>query len=234
MKNAFGLIVALFSVTVFASTPVIVPVPITHVYTPKGFDTNDMAEVVIRGFLPNLCHKTPTLKASVVNKKINIEATALNYEPTNPFCPEMIVPFVASVEIGVLDRGNYEVVVNARTPYENDGEMFISEAQSPSVDEHTYAYVDHVQRIKGTRKVRLSGYNPSDCFVFDRVDYVDNGKDVYSVLPKLKQVSPFCPLKMVPFSIVTEVPDRLKEREILLHVRVMHGKSVNSVFYEEF
>ena len=230
MKKLLACALLGLSTIAWSSTPIIVPVPVTNVFTPKGFDTNDMAEVVIKGFLPNLCHKAPMVKAKVVGKNIEIEATALNYEPDNPFCPEMIVPFLTSVEVGVLERGDYQVKVNTRTPYENKGNLFISEALSPSVDEHTYAYVDHVVRIEGTRKVRLNGYNPSDCFVFDRVDYVDNGKDVFSVLPKLKQVHPVCPMKMVPFSIVTEVPERLEAKEVLLHVRVMNGKSVNSIF----
>tara|TARA_R110002049_G_scaffold23516_4_gene83111 strand:+ start:883 stop:1620 length:738 start_codon:yes stop_codon:yes gene_type:complete len=214
----------------YASTPVEVEVPITKIYSPKGFDSNDMAEVVLSGFLPNLCHKSPSIKAEVVGKVIYVTATALNYEQDNPFCPEMIVPFLTSVEVGVLDRGQYDVKVNINTPYNKEGELFISESMSPSVDEHTYAYVDHVVRIPGTRKVRLNGYNPSDCFKLDRVDYSDNGKDVYSVLPKMKQVNAFCPLKMTPFSIVTEVPKTLTQKEVLLHVRVMNGKSVNVLF----
>lgn len=214
----------------FASTPVEVEVPITKIYSPKGFDSNDMAEVILSGFLPNLCHKSPTIKAEVVGKTIYVRATALNYEQDNPFCPEMIVPFLTSVEVGVLDRGQYDVKVNINTPYNKESQLFISESMSPSVDEHTYAYVDHVVRVPGTRKVRLNGYNPSDCFVLDRVDYAHNGKDVYSVLPKMKQVTDFCPLKMTPFSFVTEVPNTLTEKEVLLHVRVMNGKSVNSIF----
>jgi len=213
-----------------ASTPIEVEIPVTKIYSPKGFDSNDMAEVILTGFLPNLCHKSPTLKAEVVGKIIYVTATALNYEQDNPFCPEMIVPFLSSVQVGVLDRGQYEVKVNVNTPYDRKGELFISESMSPSVDEHTYAYVDHVVRIAGTRKVRLNGYNPSDCFVLDRIDYGNNGKDVYSVLPKMKQVSDHCPLKMTPFSFVTEVPNTLSEKEVLLHVRVMNGKSVNTIF----
>ncbi len=229
MKKIF--IALLFvSFASLASTPIEVEVPVTKIFSPKGFDSNDMAEVILTGFLPNLCHKSPTLKAEVVGKIIYVTATALNYEQDNPFCPEMIVPFLSSVQVGVLDRGQYEVKVNVNTPYDRKGELFISESMSPSVDEHTYAYVDHVVRIPGTRKVRLNGYNPSDCFVLDRIDYGNNGKDVYSVLPKMKQVTDHCPLKMTPFSFVTEVPNTLSEKEVLLHVRVMNGKSVNALF----
>tara|TARA_R110000868_G_scaffold117600_13_gene312439 strand:- start:9631 stop:10371 length:741 start_codon:yes stop_codon:yes gene_type:complete len=229
--KAFSLVFLILLMQVaHASTPIEVEVPITHIYSPKGFDSNDMAEVVISGFLPNLCHKSPTLKAKVEDKTIYIQATALNYEPENPFCPEMVVPFLSSVDVGVLDRGDYEVKVNINSPYEAKGALFISESMSPSVDEHTYAYVDHAVRVSGSRFVRFNGYNPSDCFVLDKVDFVDNGTDVYSVLPKMKQISDHCPMKMVPFSFAAEIPKKLSAKQVLLHIRVMNGKSVNHLF----
>ena len=32
-------------------------VPVDNVYSPKGFDANDNSEVIVSGFLPNLCYK---------------------------------------------------------------------------------------------------------------------------------------------------------------------------------
>ena len=80
------------------------------------------------------------------------------------------------------------------------------------------------------RIVELKGYNPSDCFQFDRVELVSNKEDVYSVLPIMKKVSDFCPMKMVPFSYEVEIPDDLPRKNILLHVRSMDGRSVNHLF----
>ena len=37
-------------------------------------------------------------------------------------------------------------------------------------------------------------------------------------------------MKMVPFSYDMEVPSNLNAAKVLLHVRVMDGKSVNSIF----
>ncbi len=233
MKKAFQLlaILALSSGVAIASTPVEIMAPIDHIYSPKGFDSNDNTEVIIEGYLPNLCHKAPSSTVTVEGNKINIKVTALRYHPSNPFCPEAIVPFVETVKVGLLDKGNYDIVVNGKSLYEKRGQIAVAEATSNSVDEHVYANVEYVQKQAGSREVVLEGYNPSDCFVLDEVNVVDNGKDVYSILPKMKQISDFCPMKMVPFSYKMEVPNNLKQDRVLLHVRSMNGLSVNSLFH---
>ena len=217
----------------FASTPVEIMTPVDHIYSPKGFDSNDNVEVIIEGYLPNLCHKSPTSVVKVVGSKIEIKVTALRYDASNPFCPEAIVPFVETVNVGLLDKGNYDIVVNGKSIYQKDGAIEVAEATSNSVDEHVYANVDSVMKESGSREVELRGYTVSDCFVLDEINVVDNGKDVYSVLPKMKQISDFCPQKMVPFSYKMEVPSKLKRDKVLLHVRGMNGNSVNSLFYNK-
>jgi hypothetical protein len=46
----------------------------------------------------------------------------------------------------------------------------------------------------------------------------------------MKQNSDFCALKMVPFEYDVIVPSKLKSDKVLLHVRSMEGKSINSIF----
>lgn len=231
IKYIVGILFILSSLVASASAPVLIDVPVDHIYSPKGFDSNDKSEIIVSGWLPNLCHKSPQSKVVVKDKVINIQIQALHqYDNNNLFCPEMIVPFVEIVDVGMLDKGNYKVVVNGHSPNSLKSELFVSESISNSVDEHVYANVDYIEKSEGSRMVNLIGYNPSDCFVFDKIEYVDNGKDVFSILPKMKQISDFCPMKMVPFNLEMEVPNNLKSDKVLLHVRVMNGKSVNSLF----
>lgn len=229
-KSIAALVLMLIGFGASASTPVLTMVPIDHVYSPKGFDSNDSAEIIVTGFLPNLCHKSPQTKVVVKDKKIEIQVTSLYYEPSNPFCPEMIVPFVKAVDVGLLDKGFYDVVVNGKSVFEKKSSILINEASSDAVDDFTYANVEYVEKQLGSREIKLRGYNPSDCFVLDEIAVADNGKDTFSILPKMKQISDFCPMKMVPFSYEMEVPSSLSEGKVLLHVRVMDGKSVNSIF----
>ena len=115
LRNLVLLSLTLGLPNVYASTPVVKKVEAQHVYTPKGFDTNDNSEVVIAGMLPNLCHKSPSTKVTRDGNKINIELTTLYYHESNPFCPEMQVPFLESVYLGILDKGLYEITINGES-----------------------------------------------------------------------------------------------------------------------
>ena len=114
--------------TAQAQTPIISLVPVSKVFIPKGFDSNDMAEIVITGFLPNLCYKSPIVKTKVEGRKITLSVYAINSEASAGLeCTRMIVPFLIPVDVGVLDRGQYQVSVN----HEEKGQMKITEALSP-------------------------------------------------------------------------------------------------------
>lgn len=231
MKNIKKLLaVGLLASVALAGVPVEKLVPVENIYSPNGFDSNDNAEIIIEGYLPNLCHKAPFKKVRVDGNKIHISISAYNYDSSNPFCPEVIVPFLESVDVGVLDKGDYEVIVNGHSMYEKKSNMRVYESSSDAVDENVYANVEFIEKEAGSRVVKLKGYNPSDCFEKDEINVINNKKDVYSILPKMKQVSDFCPMKMVPFEYELEVPKNLDKDKVLLHVRVMNGKSVNSVF----
>ncbi len=213
-----------------ASVPVEVMVPIEDVYSPKGFDSNDNSQIIISGYLPNLCHQAPKSIVKMVDGKVDIKIVSLKYDPSNPYCPEMIVPFVEAIDLGVMDKGVYDIVVNDQSVFERRASLQVDEASSDAIDDFVYAGVEYIEKSAGSCRVVLKGYNPSDCFVLDQIEIVDNNKDVYSILPKMKQISDFCALKMVPFEYDVIVPSKLKSDKVLLHVRSMEGKSINSIF----
>lgn len=206
-------------------------VPVDHVYAPAGFDSNDNSEIVVSGFLPNLCYKAPQHSISMKDGKINVSMKAIKNQAGMGFCADVIVPFIEYINLGVLDKGQYNIAVNENSQWEKKSKMVIAEASSSSIDEVIYANVEEVVRSDdGSRKVILKGYNPSDCFALKEIEVKDNGVDVYSVLPKMKQIKSFCPKKMMPFSYEFEVPQNLEADKVLLHVRVMDGRSVNAFF----
>lgn len=206
-------------------------VPVDHVFTPAGFDSNDNAEVVVTGFLPNLCYKAPKSVVSVNDGKISVSVKAIKKVVPMGFCANVIVPYVEYINIGVLDKGKYQIAVNEKSNWEKKSSISIAEASSNSIDDAVYASVDEISfGDERSRKVLLKGYNPSDCFELKEIVIMDNGVDTYSVLPKMKQVRAFCPKKMIPFSYEFEVPEKLEADKVLLHVRVMDGRSVNAFF----
>lgn len=204
--------------------------PIDHVYTVKGFDSNDNTEIMVEGFLPDLCHQTPTAKSRVIGKKVLIDVTGYKAVEPGQICAQMIVPFLSTVDVGVLDKGNYKVIVNGASGNAASADLFIDESSSSAVDNHVYANVDFVEKVQSDNKILLKGYNPSDCMELDRVDFISNELDSYAVLPIMKKVRASCPRKMVPFSYEATVPNDLNRDKVLLHVRVMNGKSVNTVY----
>ncbi|MCT4642196.1 MAG: hypothetical protein N4A33_07835 [Bacteriovoracaceae bacterium] len=231
MKKTLFTILATLSTSLLAGVPSIKQVPIDHLYIPAGFDSNDNTEVIITGFLPNLCHKNPTAKINIdENKNINIKVTSLYYDKSNPFCPQMIVPFTLPVSLGVVQPGQYKVIVN--NDKQKSAKLKVQESTSSAIDNYHYAYVSNVLTTPGSNKIQLKGYNPSDCFVLDKIESISNKKDTFSILPKMKQVNEFCPMKMVPFTYEFEVPETLPKNNILLHVRKMDGKSVNTILIQ--
>lgn len=230
MKIANKKFIAALALIPVLSMAAEVPVPVDHVFTPAGFDSNDNVEVVVTGFLPNLCYKAPKSTVSMKDGKIEVSVTA-NKTPGLGFCATVIVPFIEYINVGVLDKGKYNISVNENSRWAQRSKIAIAEASSNSSEEVVYANVDEVVRAEdGSRKVLLKGYNPSDCFELKEIVVVDNGVDTYSVLPKMKQVRANCPKKMIPFTYEMEVPEKLEADRVLLHVRVMDGRSVNAFF----
>jgi hypothetical protein len=231
MKKQIALVTvfsAVFSFAQGAQSAQRVTVPVTQVFAPIGFDSNDSSEIVVAGYLPNLCYKVAHADTAVTGKSVKIEVTALKSD--SELCLQMIIPFLEVATLGVLDKGDYAVTVNpgfgAKTT-----ELPVVESTSSAIDDYVYANVSSIERIHGTRRVLLKGENPSPCYELDGINAVSNGKDAYSVLPVLKQVSPMCPQVLIPFEYEFTVPTDLAVEKLLLHVRVMNGKSVNSLFY---
>lgn len=224
--------IASFGVTQ-AATPITMHVPIEHIYSPEGFNDHESAEVVIAGLLPNLCHKSPKTEVRVEGSTIYVDLKSLYYHPSNPFCAPVLVPFLETVRLGVLDKGDYEIVVNNGTPFYAKSDLFIAERASDAIDDLVYANVSHVESKGFDRLIELRGYNPSDCFEIDSVQYRHNKRDTYTIEPVMKQVSDFCPRKMVPFTYEFVVPEVLDREKVLLHVRAMDGRSVSKIFNNE-
>ena len=209
-----------------------VEIPIENVFAPKGFDDNDSAEVVVSGMLQNLCYKAPRATATIEGNVIRIKVTALHVRTEGTYCASMWVPFTEVVSLGVIRSGSYTVkVISQPEDQPLETSLAVVQASTSSIDDFVYANVDWIETFKNSHRVVLHGYNPSDCFELDSIQLVSNQKDAYSVLPIMKQVRETCPMKMVPFAYEMQVPNELDARKILLHTRVLNGKSVNAIFY---
>jgi hypothetical protein len=237
-KGIYTIIAASFFMTALAQAqnpdprPVVELLPVTDVFPPLGFDTNDDTQVVVGGYLPDMCFKSPQIKATVAGKEIRLTVTGYREADENEFCLPVLVPYIEPVSLGILDKGTYKVRVNIGTVDEQNSTITIVESTSSAIDDYTYANVNYVEEMAGTRRIYLHGSNPSPCFDLDRVEFVSNGQNTYSVLPILKRVSEVCPQQMTPFNYEADVPADMSNRYLMLHVRKMNGKSVNHLWGE--
>ena len=230
MKKLLSALFLLFSVGVFASAPALTYISINNLYIPKGFDSNDNIELILSGSLPNLCFKQPQSKFKIVDKKIFVEVKAYHFESEDPFCPEVLVSFMEPLKVGLLESGNYEVVVNEGTEHEFISSLNVDEASNETSDNFIYANVDSIEKKDFSREIILKGVNPSSCFQLDQIIVLDNGVDTYIVLPTLKKVQENCEPNPVRFSYKVTLPHVLDIQTVLIHVRSMNGNSVNSLY----
>jgi hypothetical protein len=226
MKKQIILMSLLLSTVAGAQTEVS-RAPVKHLYIPEGFDTNDSVELVVTGTFPSPCYARNTVKVNVIEDKIKIEISAIRRD-TKAMCPQMQVPYKEVVSVGNLQGGSYDVQVNDKLT----DKLVVQEATSNSVDDHLYAAIDRVEKV-GANDYVLHGWRYSHCVQFDRVQVVSNGKDTLSILPVMKQVNNFCPMKGMPVAYPVKLDFAGLINEPLIHVRTMDGKSFNTVLNQE-
>lgn len=226
MKKVLCLML-LASISAFANVDII-PAPVKHVYLPNGFDSNDAVEVIVTGVFSSACFSRNDVKVKVIEDTIDIKITAISHEKVRR-CPDMVVPFKEVVHVGNLQGGDYKVIVNNKL----EDQLSIAEASSSSIDDDIYAAIEYVEK-KSNDEVVLHGWRYSNCIDIDKVKVISNKKDTLSILPVMKQLSSFCPMKGMPTQYAVKLDlSSLKIKEPLLHVRTMDGKSINSIIHME-
>lgn len=228
--NKLLLLTALLSLKTFAY-PIIIDAPVTHVFVPTGFDDNDNVEVVVSGEFPGPCFSRNTVDVSKKGKSIDIKVTAIyNIPGGNEKCGRMGIPFKEVINLGQLDLGNYKITVNDKSPYELHDKISVEASEIQMVDERIYANIEYIEQTKNPNKFILHGHNPSDCLIFSDFMFLSNDKDTISILPIMRKTSDLCPMKMTEFEMEVTVDfSTIKSSEVLLHTRVMDGRSVNTI-----
>lgn len=239
MKSLITTFLVLSSLSAFAqSEPIVIVSPVDHLFVPKGFDNNDNVEVVVTGKFPNPCYIKNSMYVSVRDEKIHIEVTALKKDnPDVAMCAPMEVPFRESITIGNIQAGDYDIIVNGGSRFEQKGMLAVAESDSQSVDDHLYPIVEYVELgftggLSGDAVIMAR--TPSECVVFDHVEYISNEKDTISVLPVMKKNSGECNNRQKRIAIPIKFkPNELRNKDVLLFVRSIEGKSVNTIISKE-
>lgn len=196
-------------------------------YIPQGYDTNDLVEVTLIGSLPDSCHRNPTYEIEKKGKEFNIYLYAY-YVPDNRGCKKISIPYQETINLGMLERGTYTIQLKG-TAVISKGTLKIQEATSALQDDFKYGNIMNVIEDEDSRVIELVGTNPTNCLVFEKLDTVIQ-KDVLVLKPHFREQGE-CRNVPTMFSIkyaVPYLPDHA--RGILLHIRVMGGRSLNYLF----
>lgn len=201
------------------------------IYVPDGFDANDYSEVALTGALPNSCYSRPRAIAKLEGSEIKINVVATKNLDAK-FCMQMEVPFVAVAPIGHLAAKRYAITAN-NGPHQLTSSLKVNEPESTDVDNYVYAHIESVSKIDGTRKVVLTGTNPSDCLELKNISFIVNEKNnTVSVLPIMQQIRTSCPQMPSNFKYTVRVPHSVQEDKVMLHIRSMDGHAINYLFEE--
>ncbi len=230
MKIFFTMLITLCALPLTFAQVTTKLLPVDHIYVPSGFDDNDSSEIVIAGHLPDTCYKAPKSQYIVQGNRILVTVSAIHV--SGIVCSDLVVPFIETVRLGALKSQRYQIIVNNGMPQPLTSNIAVKKATWPSIDNFDYMYVVNVRHLPGDKFINLDGYTVSDCFTLDRIEFQNNGVDTYAVLPIMKKISEFCPMKMTPVSFEVALPNTISRKEILLHVRSMQGNSVNSIYYQ--
>jgi hypothetical protein len=205
-----------------------VNVPVSNVYIPFGFDSNDSKELVVTGYLPNLCYQKTGYKLKRLNSNTFMVEVKSNY--IQGACAEVAVSYAQTVELGTLPPGNYKILVKGRGNKNLTSYMQVARARKRTRDDFWYANVTEITHVFGSDLVRIKGVHPSDCYALDRVDLLSNKVNTFSVLPKIKRIKSSCQKKPTPFQYDVKVPNSLSPDQILIHVRTMNGNAKNLIY----
>jgi len=204
-----------------------VPAPIKGVFVPKGFDSNDNAQVVVTGAYPNSCYKVGPTNLRVDKKNNVVEIDVNAYYAAGSYCLMLYIPFTQTVNVGVLPPGDYKLVVNSKV-----GEVLpVALATSENPDDFVYATVESLAR-RSREVFQLQGFLPNSCADISEIRVLEEQGNVLTVLPIVSFAEGCKPSgddRDLGFSEDFSVPAHLKGQK-LIHVRSLNGASVNNVF----
>jgi hypothetical protein len=203
-----------------------VPAPVKIVFTPKGFDSNDNAEIVVHGAYPNSCYKMGPTTVSVNKETGVVDVNVRAYYTMNSMCLMVYIPFTQVIPVGVLKQGNYTVNVNGKF----EEVLPVALASNEEQDAFIYATITSLSR-KSNNVFQLQGYLPSTCSTLEEVRVIEEPGNVLAVLPIVKML-PGCDDKNVTpelhFTVDFAVKTSVKGQK-LIHVRSLNGSSLNLV-----
>lgn len=223
------------SISHTASANRIFPLKPQYAFTPKGFDSNDNAQVILAGAFGDYCMKIGATKQKVDQdkKKIYIQQSYSTNQDCNDI--EMYIPYSVEVNLGPLREGNYEVLVlDTDNQYTLMSTLPIAAAKKSAnghSDQLLYAPVSSIEfknTNRATPQLEIKGVFTNTCLNFTSVQVHARMGDVFEILPIVSDRKSNCAVSIQPFTKTIDLPG-FPLRNTLIHVRSMNGQAINKV-----
>jgi hypothetical protein len=237
MRSILALIITMFCAAhparaeAEADRPLLVAMPVRHVFVPAGFDDNDDVQVVLEGTFPDTCYKLAHNEVIKLDggKGFQLIQWARKF---SGICIPTTVPFQGEVTLGQLPAGTYRIESSGTAPTA----LRVTTAISAQQDDFLYAPVTNAtvgRQNSGHYTVTLTGNLPNDCFTFDKPE-VRLSSQVFVILPLLRyQDTGTCSKEPKSFEQKIDLPDDLQAGKYLAHVRSMSGQAINVIFFAD-
>ncbi|MCC7440291.1 MAG: hypothetical protein IT285_01580 [Bdellovibrionales bacterium] len=215
------------------TSPGLIPIIPDRVYVPKGFDDNDNSQIVLTGDLPNTCYRVGPEQLNVDHERREIRITDLAYFYPYAVCLQTLVPYSKVINLGPMRAGSYRVVFEGAHGATQDFEALpVARAITADPDDFLYASVDDAfidWDPSGASYIVIRGDITSTCNSLKEVRVLREPGDVIVVLPiaRLDQ-GPECSEIHEAFERRIPLVDPPESRT-LLHVRSLHGRSINKI-----
>jgi hypothetical protein len=219
-----------------AQTRTVVQKP-EFVFSPKSFDSNDNAQLILAGRFTGYCMKVGTTSFQVNRELFQIQVDNMVSVAGNCADLDMYIPYSKVLDLGALPAGNYGVYV--RTEFGNYEKMAdlpitqsVATSSTGSTDERLYAPVSEI-RFSGKNgepnpELTLMGYFTNTCLELDMVQVNFKTHNVIEVLPLVKMKQANCQATVKAFS-KTIMLKSFPNVDTLIHVRSMNGQSINKI-----
>lgn len=196
-------------------------------YIANGYDDNDHVELTVVGVLPDSCYTHPDFEIERKDKKLSIRLFA-QYSKKRGGCRDVSVPHTEVINFGMMYAGEYEIsLVNKH--HTEVRSLSIKPASTELVDEFLYGNVSGIIENDANREIQLIGANPVSCLVFDKM-ITDIQNSIIVLKPQFREEG-ICEMKSTPFKINYNIPYLENQTKgILLHVRLMNGRSYNYLY----
>ncbi len=216
-----------------ASTPLPKPQRVAihskHFFMPPGFDDNDNAQLILHGMLPNTCYKAAQAKVEIDETQKRIVITPQAFFYPGCWCLQVLVPFTQTVDLGVLQLGDYTVVeLDERGTGLTRGVLPVAPARSGAPDDFLYAPIKAARFDRTAQTLILSG-QLSSCMRLKEVKVLARVPNLIEVLPIVEEDgSGNCSGASKDFEQGVSLP-ALETGTTLIHIRSLNGQSINLI-----